>query len=124
MVRHPCHSDFRFIHSFTTYLSASSLPILDFSSQELGRLSHAKIVPVQDKGEGNLRWHPPAQCYFGGDAKGEFHSKLFVFINFGQPANGFLSACGTKHQPSVEEVALTLLRDPRRFYASAEGPTR
>ncbi|KAG5646295.1 hypothetical protein DXG03_003892 [Asterophora parasitica] len=96
--------------------------VADFSSQELQRLSQLKIVPV--KSESGIRWLEPAHCYFGGDAKGKFHSKLFVFINFGQPANGFLTACGTKHEPSVEEVVQTLLEDPHRFYASAEGPTQ
>ncbi|GLB37239.1 putative protein of unknown function (DUF3684) [Lyophyllum shimeji] len=96
--------------------------ISDFSSQELQRMAQLKIVPV--KSDGNLRWLEPMRCYFGGDAKGKFHSKLFVFINFGQPANGFLSACGTKHEPSVEEVVQTLLEDPHRFYESAEGPTQ
>ncbi|KAF5386054.1 hypothetical protein D9615_002424 [Tricholomella constricta] len=96
--------------------------VSDFSSQELQRLSQLKMVPVNS--DNGLRWHEPAHCYFGGDAKGKFHSKLFVFINFGQPANGFLTACGTKHEPSVEEVVQILLEDPHRFYASAEGPTQ
>lgn len=94
--------------------------ISNFSPQELQRMSQLKVVPV--KSNGDMRWLEPTHCYFGGDAKGKFHSKLFVFINFGQPANGFLSACGTKHEPSVEEVVLTLLDDPHKFYNSAEGP--
>ncbi|RDB24786.1 hypothetical protein Hypma_008085 [Hypsizygus marmoreus] len=101
--------------------------ISDFSHQELERLSQLKIVPVRaDNGDSDssLRWLQPAHCYFGGDVKVKFHSKLFVFVNFGQPANGFLSACGTKHEPSVEEVVQTLLENPHKFYASAEGPTQ
>ncbi|KAF8070283.1 hypothetical protein FPV67DRAFT_1486835 [Lyophyllum atratum] len=105
-----------------SWFSILASRISDFSSQELQSMMQLKIVPV--KSDGELRWLEPAHCYFGGDAKGKFHSKLFVFVNFGQPANGFLSACGTKHEPSVEEVVQMLLEDPHRFYASAEGPTQ
>jgi hypothetical protein len=35
-----------------------------------------------------------------------------------------LSACGTKHEPSVEEVVVTLLNDPHKFYSLTEGPTQ
>ena len=85
------------------------------------------MVPIpseQGSGTYSFRWLPPTQCYFGGDAKDKFHSKLFVFINFGTRANAFLSACGTKHEPSVEEVVLTLLDDPHKFYSLTEGPTQ
>jgi hypothetical protein len=59
---------------------------------------------------------------FGTDSKGRFHSKLFTFVDFGALANAFLSACGTKHEPSVEEVAQILLADPYKFYELAGGP--
>jgi hypothetical protein len=96
----------------------------EFSPQELKQLSHLSFVPIPDDKGFSLRYLPPIQCYFGGEAKDKFHSKLFVFVNFGSAANGFLSACGTKHEPSVEEVALILLEDPRKFYSFAEGPTQ
>ncbi|KAG6878540.1 hypothetical protein C0993_004438 [Termitomyces sp. T159_Od127] len=95
----------------------------DFSSTELQKMSRIKMVPVPSE-EGKLRWLEPTCCYFGKDAQGEFHSKLFVFVNFGLLANGFLTACGTKHEPSVEEVVQILLENPHKFYASAEGPTQ
>ncbi|KAG6829550.1 hypothetical protein H0H92_004219 [Tricholoma furcatifolium] len=97
--------------------------VSDFSSHELQRLSQMKMVPILSE-DGKMRWLEPSRCYFGGDAQGKFHSKLFVFVNFGLVANGFLTACGTKHEPSVEEVVQILLEDPYRFYASAEGPTQ
>ena len=85
------------------------------------------MIPMTGGGENaalSSRWLPPTQCYLGGDAKDKFHSKLFVFIDFGIRANTFLSACGTKHEPSVEEVVLTLLDNPRKFYTLSEGPTQ
>ncbi|KAG6908391.1 hypothetical protein DXG01_004820 [Tephrocybe rancida] len=97
--------------------------VSDFTPGELQRLSQLKMVPVPSD-DGTFRWLEPTRCYFGGDAQGKFHSKLFVFISFGLLANGFLTACGTKHEPSVEEVVQILLEDPHRFYASAEGPTQ
>lgn len=63
----------------------------------------------------------PKDCYFKRDASQTFHSKLFVFIDFGMKANAFLSACGTKHEPSVEEIALILLADPKKFYHLSGG---
>jgi hypothetical protein len=83
-----------------------------------------KIVPIRAKDENNIIYHMPSKCYLGNDLQATFHSKLFVFVNFGQPANGFLTACGTKHEPSVDEVALALLDNPHQFYESTEGPTQ
>lgn len=101
----------------------------DFSSQELQQLSQLPMVPApfdQESGSSSssFRLLPPNQCYLGGDVKDKFHSKLFVFIDFGTKANAFLSACGTKHEPSVEEVVLTLLDDPHKFYSLTEGPSQ
>jgi len=83
------------------------------------------MVPISDgqkiEGIPSVRWLSPRMCFFGGDSKARFHSKLFVFVDFGPLANGFLSACGTKREPSVEEVAQILLADPRKFYELAEG---
>lgn len=83
------------------------------------------IVPIkskQEKGNDTMKWLPPAQCFFGGGGKASFHSKLFVYVDFGAAANSFLSACGTKHEPSVEQVVLMLLADPHKFYNLAGSP--
>ena len=77
------------------------------------------IVPISDdppKSTGP-RLLLPSRCYFKGGSGGQFRSKLFVFVDFGTSANSFLKACGTKDEPSVEEIALILLRDPREFLA-------
>jgi hypothetical protein len=99
--------------------------MIDFSSTELGVLSQLPMVPVSDTSKVKeilpTRWMPPNRCYFGGDARAQFHSKLFIFIDFGHLANSFLSACGTKREPSVEEIAEILLADPRKFYELANG---
>ncbi|KAJ7251757.1 hypothetical protein B0H12DRAFT_1118770 [Mycena haematopus] len=110
------------------WFSVLAIRISDFSNTELGRLSQLSMVPtrpVDPKAPaGSLRWLPPTQCFFGSDERSSFHSKLFVFVDFGTAANGFLSACGTKHSPSIEEVSLMLLANPHRFYELANGPSK
>ncbi|KAJ7497138.1 hypothetical protein FB451DRAFT_1210268 [Mycena latifolia] len=99
--------------------------ISDFGNTELKQLSQTAMVPTRSLGPKDppLRWLPPTQCFFGSHESAGFHSKLFVFVDFGTAANGFLSACGTKQSPSIEEVSLMLLADPHRFYELAAGPT-
>ena len=78
-----------------------------------------RIVPIPEdppKSTGP-RLLLPSRCYFKGESGGQFRSKLFDFVDFGTSANSFLKACGTKDEPSVEEIALTLLRDPQEFLA-------
>jgi hypothetical protein len=93
-----------------------------FSSNDLKQLGQTNFVPIKPEAkEGKLRYLPPSQCFFGSETSAQFHSKFFVFIDFGAVANGFLSACGTKQEPSVEEIAQMLLNDPHNFYQLAEG---
>lgn len=82
-----------------------------------------RIVPTLNESPDSKgpRFLPPSQCYFKGESSGQFHSKLFVFVDFGTSGNSFLKACGTKGEPSVEEIAQILLKDPRGFFQLAEG---
>ena len=88
------------------------------------------IVPVEipstkvhEKGEPTVRLLAPNQCYFKKDSQAQIHSKLFTFVDFGTQANQFLSACGTKHEPTVEEIAQILLENPHRFWELADSST-
>ncbi|KAI8998895.1 hypothetical protein BD414DRAFT_519966 [Trametes punicea] len=94
--------------------------VTSFSPTELKTLSQMAFVPVKSA-DGAVRYLPPSQCYFKGNTQAQFHSKLFTFVDFGTTANAFLSACGVKHEPSVEEIVEILLDNPRRFYEVAEG---
>ena len=107
---------------FITFLMFDCTNI-DFASSELHQLSTIAFVPVKAE-NGAMRWLPPTHCYLGNQATESFHSKLFVFVDFGSGANAFIMACGTKSQPSVEEVAKILLADPRQFYELAHGPNK
>lgn len=99
----------------------------EFSPKELKTLSQALFVPIKastlggEKSTARIRLLAPSQCYFKRENNAEIHSKLFTFVDFGTQANQFLSACGTKHEPTVEEIAQILLDDPRRFWQLAEG---
>jgi hypothetical protein len=81
------------------------------------------VVPydVQMDGLQSLGYLPPTQCYFSDENKSEYLSKLFVFVDFGVTANSFLAVCGAKPQPSVDEIAQILLKDPDQFYTTTGG---
>ncbi|KAI0299353.1 hypothetical protein B0F90DRAFT_1810632 [Multifurca ochricompacta] len=94
----------------------------DFSPAELRKLSETPFVPVRSTGDkSTTRMLQPIQCYFSGTGGVELHSKLFAFVDFGVRANVFLTACGTKQEPSVEEIAQILLENPQQFYQLANG---
>ncbi|KAF9650775.1 hypothetical protein BDM02DRAFT_3140374 [Thelephora ganbajun] len=97
--------------------------ILDFHASELAKLSAMHIVPTPDDSPKSTgpRLLPPNQCYFKGGSNDRLHSELFALVDFGVEANRFLEACGTKGEPSVEDIALVLLKDPRRFFRLTEG---
>ncbi|KAH8983017.1 hypothetical protein EDB92DRAFT_1804081, partial [Lactarius akahatsu] len=93
-----------------------------FSLEELRTLSETPFVPVQSRRDkGVIQRLSPRGCYFAGIGVAELHAKLFSFVDFGSRANEFLAACGTKKEPSVEEIAQILLADPRKFYELANG---
>lgn len=96
--------------------------LVEFSSTELRKLSETPFVPVKSTGvKGAIQRLPPIQCYFSGTEGAELHSMFFSFVDFGSRANAFLAACGTRQEPSVEEIAQILLANPRQFYELANG---
>ncbi|KZT11459.1 uncharacterized protein LAESUDRAFT_720694 [Laetiporus sulphureus 93-53] len=103
------------------WFSILSSRVTDFFPSQLKVLSQMPFIPVPNFENGTTRMLPPSQCYFRGASDANFHSRLFVFVDFGAQGNQFLSVCGTKHEPSVEEIAGILLQDPHRFYELAGG---
>ena len=95
----------------------------DFHEFELAKLSMMPIVPTHDDPPESTvpRRSPPNQCYFKAESSPQFYSKLFAFVDFGPSANGFLNACGTKGEPSVEDITAALVEDPPRFFQLAGG---
>ena len=84
------------------------------------------IVPIPDGSSGSTGFQllSPNQCYTKGKSSDRLRSKLFAFVDFGTSANSFLNACGMKGEPSVEDIALVLLKDPQQFFQLAEGQNR
>lgn len=78
-----------------------------------------QIVPTRSSSD--LQWVTPVQCYLA-EPKDEFTRNLFIFVDFGMKATQFLSACGAKDEPSVKDIAESLINDPERFYMLAGGP--
>lgn len=110
-----CHCPREDILNFSHYL-------VDFSQAELLKLSATPFVPVKSIGDKSIiRRLQPIQCFFSDKGGSELHSKLFAFVDFGARANMFLGACGSRQEPSVEEIAQILLADPRRIYELANG---
>jgi Protein of unknown function (DUF3684) len=94
--------------------------LVDFSPAELRELLDMPIVPVKSTGDkGIIKILQPSQCFLGA-ANSELYSKLFAFVDFGTPANIFLGACGTRKEPSVEDIAQILVTEPRRVYELAD----
>ncbi|KAL5520611.1 hypothetical protein ACEPAF_2612 [Sanghuangporus sanghuang] len=98
--------------------------ITEFTPSQLKKLSELPIIPVNQPSateKKQIRMLAPKDCYFKREGSENLHSKLFTFVDFGAKANTFLSACGTKHEPSIEEIVQILLEDPKRFYHLSGG---
>ncbi|PBK91347.1 hypothetical protein ARMGADRAFT_1013798 [Armillaria gallica] len=94
--------------------------ITDFTTSQLTTLSRTPMVPAKENSNAAvaLRWVPPNQCYFRRSSGDDHYSRLFIFVDFGPAANAFLTACGTRQEPTVDEIARTMLQDPGKFYES------
>ncbi|KAJ8522756.1 hypothetical protein ONZ45_g741 [Pleurotus djamor] len=104
------------------WFSLLSTRITDFSDSELTVLGNHPFVPVLNDGsETGYTYSPPRRCLLN-TATAKLQSKLFTCVDFGVAGNSFLSACGTKREASVEELAQMLLNDPQKFYKLSGGP--
>jgi hypothetical protein len=105
------------------YLEAISFShyLVDLSLDLSQKLSDTYFVPVESTGDKvYIKILRPIQCFLG-EQRSEPHSNLFAFVDFGTRGNEFLEYCGSKQEPSIEDVARILLADPRRAYELANG---
>lgn len=110
------------ISSWVSLLSPHFDP--DFTPSQLAQLRAANIIPIPmqlTSGTDTSTLIKPADCYIG-QSSIQFHSALFTFVDFGIHANAFLRACGVKNEPTIQEIAQMLVRDPQEFYRLAGGP--
>lgn len=100
----------------------------EIDRQHFDTLGNALIVPIVSKSispepknekVAPIRHVSPRMCYFG---TGERYAEVFDYVDFGEVANTFLLRCGSKHEPSISELATMLVQQPRKLYTSLEIP--
>ncbi|EGE83651.1 HATPase_c domain-containing protein [Blastomyces dermatitidis ATCC 18188] len=104
----------------------------EINSPRAERLGQARIVPVTRKTSNSSSFFPneksspvtyiaPRDCYLG---ESDDYGDIFDFVDFGQEANLFLLACGSKREPTKAEVASMLVKEPARVSAKLQSPDK
>lgn len=90
--------------------------VAELNKRDIDRVGSALIVPIATKGMAEkgstTRLVAPQLCYLG---EGEDYKDIFDFVDFGQEANLFLMAVGSKREPTKIELARMLVREPARI---------
>ncbi|KAF3063881.1 putative hatpase c domain-containing protein [Daldinia childiae] len=98
----------------------------ELNGSAIVKLREALIVPVVRRKElatsrlatdkedkaGNVVHLSPRQCYLGSST---MYGDIFDFVDFGSSANAFLSACGSKTEPTKLEIAQLAAGEPARL---------
>ncbi|KAL5334762.1 hypothetical protein BJX70DRAFT_346090 [Aspergillus crustosus] len=96
--------------------------VSELNPANIDLVGKTEIVPVFTHGEGSkegrMRRVPPRGCYLG---EGEDYKDLFDFVDFGQEANLFLMAVGSKREPSKIELAQMVVREPARISSTFQS---
>jgi hypothetical protein len=96
--------------------------VSELSRQDIERTSMNPIIPIviRDQSEkgAKTRLVAPRLCYLG---DGEDYKDIFDFVNFGQEANLFLMAVGSKREPTKVEIARILVKEPARINAAFQS---
>ncbi|TGJ81972.1 hypothetical protein E0Z10_g6780 [Xylaria hypoxylon] len=107
----------------------------DLSSTATRTLGDAPIVPVTrrtresdflspgntDSKSGPIVHLRPRHCYLG---ESTMYGDIFDFVDFGQPANSFLSACGSNNEPTKLEIAQLAAGEPARLLSVLRSPDK
>ncbi|KAL3457838.1 hypothetical protein BJX64DRAFT_241189 [Aspergillus heterothallicus] len=98
--------------------------VSELSSRDIDRVGRTEIVPLpgnhnNEKGKTTTtRRVAPKYCYLG---DGEDYKDLFDFVDFGQEANLFLMAVGSKREPTKVEIAQMVVREPARISSAFQS---
>ncbi|KAI9802784.1 MAG: hypothetical protein M1833_001383 [Piccolia ochrophora] len=90
----------------------------EIQSSSVDVLGPAAIIPVpanETQSDGSLvdiRHISPRTCFLGDSST---YGEIFDFVDFGQNANTFLLKCGSKHEPSIREIARLVVGEPARI---------
>jgi hypothetical protein len=86
-----------------------------FQPEEVEVLSSTPFVPISD-----TKLVAPNKCYLG-QPSSEFYRQLFPFVEFCDHAQPFLLMCGSKREPTMDDLGIALAQDPERFRRLAGG---
>ncbi|CAI7677809.1 unnamed protein product [Penicillium manginii] len=96
--------------------------VSDLNSQDIERVGSSPIIPiaVKDHSEKGSRTRlvAPRLCYLG---EGEDYKDIFDFVDFGQEANLFLMAVGSRREPTKTEIARMLVKEPARVSSAFQS---
>lgn len=96
--------------------------VADLRQQDINRISQTPIIPIpiHERSEKGAKYRlvAPRLCYLG---DGEDYRNIFDFVNFGQEANLFLMAIGSKQEPTKIEIARMLVKEPARISAAFQS---
>ncbi|PYH98887.1 hypothetical protein BO71DRAFT_479978 [Aspergillus ellipticus CBS 707.79] len=97
--------------------------VSELSARDTDRVGSAPVVPVSTTQDANekkttVRRVAPRSCYLG---EGEDYKDIFDFVDFGQEANLFLMAVGSKREPTKTELARMLVKEPARISATFQS---
>ncbi|KAJ5092299.1 hypothetical protein NUU61_007169 [Penicillium alfredii] len=96
--------------------------VSDLDSKDISVVGSSPIIPIATNdpaGKGSkTRFVTPRLCYLG---DGEDYKDIFDFVDFGQEANLFLMALGSKREPTKNEIARMLVREPARISAAFQS---
>ncbi|MCJ1401375.1 hypothetical protein MMC11_004587 [Xylographa trunciseda] len=98
----------------------------EINGRSLDILTQASFVPITHKSsslKGSNRLLPPRLCFLG-TGNDDKYSQIFDYVDFGSTANSFLLRCGSKHEPSTQELAQLVVREPARVFTVFESPDR
>ena len=97
----------------------------ELSGWDTDRVGNAQIVPTaveNTTGSGRVVRHvAPKLCYLGDS---EDYGDIFDFVDYGQEANFFLMAVGSKREPTKMEIARMLVKEPARISSTFQSPDK
>ncbi|OTB07713.1 hypothetical protein M426DRAFT_52940 [Hypoxylon sp. CI-4A] len=109
--------------------------LTELGESVISKLRDAPIVPVvrekrlsilESQGADGKRrsgqiYLRPRNCYLGSSMT---YQEIFDFVDFGSSANAFLSACGSKTEPTKLEVAQLAASEPARLLSVLQSPEK
>ena len=88
------------------------------------KLQDLNFVPIfsKNKEKSFVRTYTSPRNVFLGDD--ETFGEIFNYVDFGQEANAFLLKCGSKPEPTKDQVAQILVREPARISSTFKNPEK